>query len=139
MNDCKFIGIVSKEDIIKTLGTVAWEPIPLVTIPFPVITPSPGYMLTMGSGNLSMPTLSIYGISQIAGIDILRHDFTSHNSDEPFVNIDHYIAGSVSPYRFAVYQTPPTDYHWPKLTDPIIGELPSEWRYTVKGLINGSK
>jgi len=82
-------------------------------------------MLTLGSGNASMASIA-YGFQYVSGIDVFRHDFTSKNPFEPVVNVDHYIAGSISPNQFAVYKTPPQDYHWLKPEDKILNYVPQE-------------
>lgn len=132
--DLSFIGTISRGDIEKTVSQDPWKPLFFEEPPYSVVGSSPGYMLTMGSGNMSLATVA-YGFRYVSGIDVFRHDFNSRNPEEPLVNIDHYIARSISPSSFAVFKTPPQNYHWPKPTDQILNVVPSEWGCTLNDML----
>lgn len=107
-----FIGFADKSEVESTITYDPWRTVPFIYPPYKILTPMPSYMFTLGSGNLSLPTTA-YNHRYISGLDIFRTDFDSLNPNEPLINIDHYIAGSVSPNKFAIYKTPPEIYHWP--------------------------
>lgn len=136
--DLVFIDFIEKESIEKTVTVNPWQPMMFDYPPYPVIRPSPGYMLTTGSGNVSCGTIA-YDFQYISGIDVFRHDFASTNPYEPIINIDHYIAGAVDPNRFAVFRTPPQEYHWPKPTDKILTYPSPEWQHCIRGMLRRSR
>lgn len=134
-NNLDFIGIIQRESVRKTETETPWKPIFFELPPYEVITLSSNYLLTLGSANISSPTVS-YGFQYVSGLDVFRHDFTSSNPYEPVVNIDHYIAGAIDPVRFAVFMTPPQSYHWPKTSDKILTYTPPPWRETLKDMLH---
>jgi len=130
-----FIGLVEKEDVLKTVGTQSWQSVLLDYIPYKAVTYAPGYLFSLGSANLSLPTTSIYGLNYVSGITVFRHDFESKNINEPLINVDQYFAGSIGPDKFAVYKTPPPIHHWLKLNDSIINEIPQSWEGFVRSML----
>ena len=135
MKPYTFIGLTDKENILKTIGTQSWRSKLLDEIPFDVVNPAPGYLFTLGSGNISLATTSIYNFTYNAGIDVFRTDFDSNNPNEPLINIDHYLAGSLSPSQYIIYKTPPETYHWPTVYSPIVTDIPDEWQAFVKSML----
>lgn len=137
--DLDYIGLIERESIYKTVAVDPWQPMAFDLPPYDVVKPSPGYMLTLGSGNVSMATIA-YGFQYVSGIDVFRHDFNSPNATEPLINVDHYIAGSVDASRSAVFKTPPQEYHWLKPTDKVITYMPPEWQACLRSMLHrGSK
>ncbi len=134
-----FIDLVGKEDILKTVGPEPWKPILLDYIPFKAVTPAPGYLFTLGSSNISLPTTSIYNLTYSSGIDVFRTDFDSRDPNEPLINIDRYVAGKTSINQYAVYKIPLPEYHWPKFNDPIVKEVPLDWQGFVKSMLQRRK
>jgi hypothetical protein len=135
MTPYTFIGLADKEEILKTIGNKSWETTLYDVIPLSAVNPAPGYLFTLGSGNISLATTSIYNLTYNAGIDVFRTDFGSRNPNEPLINIDHYVAGAISPNQFAIYKTPPEPYHWPTIYSPIITEIPDQWQAFVKSVL----
>lgn len=135
MKPYTFIGLVNQEDILKTIEPESWKTKLLDEIPFSVVNHSPGYLFTLGSGNVSLATTSIYNFTYNSSIDVFRSDFDSNNLNEPLINIDHYVAGSLSPNLYAIYRTPPESYHWPTAYSPIVTEIPDEWQAFVKSTL----
>lgn len=138
MNSSKFIGTIGMEDVRKTITVDPWKPFALDYPPYPVVKPSNGYMFTLGSGNISLATISPERIQYNSGIDVFRYEFNPR-LNEPFINVDHYIAGSLSESVFAVYKTPPQDYHWLRPTHEIIKYAPIEWQYCLKDVLTKGK
>lgn len=135
----KFIGLTDPEEVKMTVETTyPWQPKAFIYPPFGVIKPFPDYMTTVGSGNLSMGTIA-YGFQYVSAIDVFRHNFDSLNPDEPIINIDHYIAGSISPNHFAVFLTPPQSYHWPKPMEEPISYTHPRWQVTINNMLQKGK
>ena len=135
MKPYEFIGLADKEELLKTTGQLSWEAVSLDYIPFKSITYAPGYLFTLGSGNLSLATTSIYGLRYVSGIRIFRHDFNSIDPAEPLINVDSYLAGSVSPTQFGIFKENRPLYHWPSLSDPIIQDVPKSWEGFVRMML----
>lgn len=125
-------------DVEKTVSVDPWKPMNFDLPPYSVVNPSFGYMFTLGSGNMSLATTA-YGFQYISGIDVFRHDFISGNPEEPLINVDHYIAGTVARDRIGVFKTPPQIYHWPKPNDAILNYVMPEWKYTINNMLYKSK
>jgi hypothetical protein len=140
--EAKFIGFVEESErlVIDELIDNNWQTDLFGIPPLSALSPSRNYLLTLGSGIYpSLATTSPQGVDYFAGLDIFRSDFESNNLLEPLINIDHYVISSTDQKynRFAIFKIPNVSYHWPKLSDPIIQELPRSWRYTVEDLLRG--
>lgn len=131
----KFIEIIKRESVYQTVADEPWKTKLFTYPPYEGINPSREYMFTLGSAYISLATVA-YGFQYVSAIDVFRHAFNSSNPSEPLVNVDHYIAGSISPDQFAVFKTPPQSYHWLKPTDGIITEIPLDWQMTVRDMLS---
>lgn len=133
-----FIGVVPRMEIELTFSKTPWEPIEFVYPPYSVVKPSPSYLFTLGSGVFtSMATVSANGVLYNSGIDIFRTDYAASNYNEPLINIDHIIASPINNNEYA--KDPSISYHWPKLTDEIIKNIPLNWQGAVIDILKQKK
>ena len=131
-----FVGIASKDEVEKTFAEIPWKPITYIYPPYSIITPPPTYMFTLGSGYASLATVTPFDIYYNSGIDVFRTDFDSKNTNEPLINIDHFVASKLNENQFAIYKDPTISYHWPTISSSIISEgVPPLWLPTVKMLL----
>ena len=130
MNELKFIGTTGQEYVNQTFGTLSWQFKEFPFIPLPPVNYPNGWFLTTVSGCASVGTVS-YGLHYNAAMDLFRCDPSTG-----LVDVDHYIAGSLSNASWGIFKTPPTNYHHLKTTDPLFSNLSRPWQYTIRQILS---
>jgi len=119
----KFIGFAQSDDIFQLVRNNPWEPITLSSIPYLPVTAPTRYMITAGSANLSLATISPSGINYISGIHIFRRKLNQDGK----IDVDWYFSGLPSSYGCPIYKEMPPEHHL-KPTDALINSLDQEWK-----------
>lgn len=122
----KFIGFAQSDDIFQLMRTSPWESVTLPSIPYSSVTAPLGYMITAGSANLSLATISPSGIHYISGILIFRRELNLDGK----IDVDWYFSGLPSSYGYPIYKETPPEHHL-KPTDAVINSLDQEWKNKI--------
>ncbi len=131
MNDMKFIGTTSLEDVDRTMSNSPWKPKTLAAPYLPITLPG-NHFLTVGSGCYSGATLSALKIEYISAIDLLREDGCGT------IDVDHYLASRLSGNIFEIYKEPPQviPYHHLTNDSPFIDSLDQSWQELIRDILN---